>query len=261
MSYSDVITLRPGARHFVCTETRPFEDGPPWPNKDVEVHDFWRHHHNHLVIEEGATLEDFLTCLGNAFTGWDGVRQLNHYCQCNFQSLLVDMRGTPRPEIDANEIDFLEVFPILEINRYGKKTDLSDFSSYWCFHGWGTWSDKGVPAGTKGGYAIEMSPISELKHLPLKIKNVAELGYSGGRPKYVYTKVMDVRVEPTFLEVVKAVLWELSFFGSPQERDDKTAELKQAIADIESGAVKTVSWKSVKNRLMAKVKDKKKARS
>ncbi len=247
MSLDETVFLEHGNTHFKLFE-----------NAEAEVRDFWSYANCPVKVGHDFTLEDFFTCLANSFMGWSGVRELNQFCCCSLMDLFIDLKKTPKLENDGQPLDYLEVFPVVSIDRYGKQDEPSDFHMYWGFHGWGTYTDKDLPPDTKGAYAIEMTPLAELKHLPLRINPKTELGHTAGPPKYVYTKLMDVQASPTLIEFVKAILWELSFFGTPENRDAKAAELTQTIKDIESGAVETVPWDGVKLRLEKILEDRKK---
>jgi hypothetical protein len=159
--------------------------------------------------------------------------------QSDFTLLNEDLRKpTDSPDKD---LDYLEVYPAVELHKYvpGRAT----LTHYWGFHGWGDWPDAekgGMPAGTKGGWAIEMTPLAQLKHLELRIKTDSELYDEKYKPRYSRKLLAEFRMEPTFLEFVHAILWELSFFGTPENRDAKSAELTEQVKEIDSGRAKLV---------------------
>lgn len=201
---------------------------------------FWASARHRMVVEPGATLYDFFNSLMNAFGGEmdDGSHELMKHCQADFTLLAEDCaKPTDKPD---TELDYLEVFPILELHNHDRKKKPT-LTQYWGFHGWGTWPETdGMKKGTKGGWAIELTPLAELKNCEIRIKTDAILSSERYKPRYESKTLAEFRMDPTFLEFVHAILWELSFFGTPEERDAKNAELKQTVDDIDSGKAKLV---------------------
>lgn len=92
-------------------------------------------------------------------------------------------------------------------------------------------------------YAIEMTPLYELRHLPLRID-----------PTMVITCTAEMEKEPleipapgvTLLQLIYALFWELSFFGTPVERDAQRAALKEQVRRIEAGEEELMPWEDVR---------------
>lgn len=245
---SEHVYLAPGARYFIAGRYDKKKDEVVFSS----VKDIWANNRLTMVVESGATLWDFFNCLMNSFVGFKGAEELIKYTQCDFTLLAEDIRkSTNAPDKD---LDFLEVFPIVELHKY--KREKPRLSHYWGFHGWGTWpAENGVKKGTKGGWAIELTPLAELKNVELKIRTETELWDEKWKPKYDRKLITKFRMEPTLLEFIHAILWELSFFGSPAERDKQSAGLKTTMDEIDSGKVKTVPLDSLRKRLDAILDD------
>jgi hypothetical protein len=47
----------------------------------------------------------------------------------------------------------------------------------------------------------------------------------------------------TLLDVLGGIYWEISFYGSPEDRDRQRAELQQSVREIEEGRATLVPWK------------------
>jgi hypothetical protein len=106
------------------------------------------------------------------------------------------------------------------------------------FHGWGRWEEPRPgffaahpeidPAAYEGGFALELTPVNELAHLPLRYNPAVT--FRAGRGEG--TVVLEDRITITFGELVHAVFWELGFMGSPATRDENRAVLDERIADL-----------------------------
>jgi len=111
------------------------------------------------------------------------------------------------------------------------------------FHGWGHWEEPYPgyfaahpeidPETFEGGIAIELSPVNELVHFPLRYNPgiVFRDGAPGGG-----NVILQDEVTITFGEFVHAVLWELGFMGSPELRDENRAMLDERMDRIKADA-------------------------
>jgi hypothetical protein len=106
------------------------------------------------------------------------------------------------------------------------------------FHGWGRWEEPHPgffaanpeidPETYEGGFAIELSPVNELTHFPLRYNPA--ITFRGGR--HEENVVLEDRITITFGELVHAVFWELGFMGSPEARDANRAMLDERIGEL-----------------------------
>lgn len=106
---------------------------------------------------------------------------------------------------------------------------------------------KNWPKGTPIRYAIEMTPVYELVGLPIKLNTKFNI-YNGKdfrceKPMYSSNKNFSL------LEILYGIFWELTFFGSPVERDKMSDSLKKQVDDIKSGKVKGIPIDVVKEKL------------
>jgi hypothetical protein len=89
-------------------------------------------------------------------------------------------------------------------------------------------------------YAIDFTPVNDLAHLEVRLteecavfdENLKEIGKSK-----VYFSLLDVLGE---------IYFEVSFHGNPRDRNEKSAELLQAVKEIESGEAKLTPWEDLK---------------
>lgn len=97
-------------------------------------------------------------------------------------------------------------------------------------------------------YAIEMTPLYKLRHLPIRIDPIMTVG------PYL---AEDLEKEPleipalgvTLLQLIYYMFWELSFIGTPEERDVQREELRERVRRIDTGEEKLIPledlWKEL----------------
>lgn len=106
----------------------------------------------------------------------------------------------------------------------------------------GQWYEEGKDFSNYNHYAIEMTPLYELRHLPLRIDPVMTIACTeeGGRES------LEIPAPGvTLLPLIYALFWELSFFGTPAERDAKREELQEQARRIEAGEEKLIPLEDV----------------
>ena len=97
-------------------------------------------------------------------------------------------------------------------------------------------------------YAIEMTPLYQLRHLPLRLNPVMTIRRS---------LTQDTTDEPleipapgvTVLQLLYAVFWELSFFGTPEERDATHEELRESVRRIDAGEAELIPFDEIVRHL------------
>jgi hypothetical protein len=110
----------------------------------------------------------------------------------------------------------------------------------------GQWYEAGKDVSHCNTYAIELTPLNELRHLPITIDPTMCVACSDD-PGRTPLEIPAPRV--TLLQLLYALFWEFSFFGTPAKRDMQMAELKETVRQIESGEVQTIPWDQVKEEL------------
>ncbi len=103
------------------------------------------------------------------------------------------------------------------------------------FHGTGI--DK--ESGKEMGLSVEFTPINELKQYPFKLDTQLNV-YSLQKDSKI---LLSGKKYFTVYEVISTVLFEISFSGSPEQRNDKINDIKQISEDIKSGKTKTIPMK------------------
>jgi hypothetical protein len=156
----------------------------------------------------------------------------------DIEPLLEEARTGARPDADGS-LEFVQV-----CNRH------DDGRLHRDFEGWGTWDEPYAGAWTEqpstpreGGIAVEFAPVTELLDLPLRYN--PELVFRGPEYEVVHRTEIDI----TFIELVKAVFFELTFLGSPQERDAARADLQELTERIERGEERLIPPEEVYREL------------
>lgn len=90
--------------------------------------------------------------------------------------------------------------------------------------------------------ALELTPINEIIDFPLSINDVYNI-YKEEEP----FKSIFLAVKPmTLLQVITGIMNEISFFGTPENRNEKVEMLQETIEKLKSGEMKTYSFDEIK---------------
>jgi len=201
-----------------------------WCAKYVEKEVFLFHPFLDEVVElsDDFTLEDLFYWIGRNQDHFDLIfcSQLgNRPLQC-----YLDEVQKPYPEKD-DEIEYLE------LQRFGELWDWGDIDLFISFSGIG--KGKGI------NYALEFTPLNEIKHLPLKLNKkfvittykkstffsrlVSKLRRKGNNS---YVTLVEGETDFTLYELIGSVLSEVSFVGTPEERDTKLDEIEEDVEEM-----------------------------
>lgn len=136
------------------------------------------------------------------------------------------------------ELEFLEIYFSGDHTTYND--DSTDIHYNASFHGWGKWSEEYTPGSHHGPIGIGFSSIADYRKLELKLAEEAEFGIA---PKIVNDKRDYIsykgKTAYTWYDIVGAILYEISWYGTPDKRNQSKDELKvradEAKKAIESG--------------------------
>lgn len=219
-----------------------------------------RNLYSYCDLEEGVTLKDVFLLLNSELDIFDAV--LGNWCK------EIVNEGLTKPEklydtTDEEAIEFLELYWGLESDKHeGNDETLLGFN-FPNFHGIGIerkkdcyfdWNNKdGSKAimhskGERTPWAIEYTPTNELINIPVKLKRDAkvyrtdyskytmgkEIGEGTWEPGADNNKVVAEldHIQYTLGHILQGIIWELSFSGGPEDRDDKAKEIKKMADDI-----------------------------
>lgn len=133
---------------------------------------------------------------------------------------------------EEDNITHLEIGWSAEIIKYNGPDELIDYT---IIHG----------IGEGGPYALDFSPINTLTELELKLNteyNIYDMRNVSANTPVLLT----AKKQFSLLDILRGVFWELSFHGSIKNRDQRCAQLKQTVEDIDSGKEKLIPWEDIK---------------
>jgi len=172
------------------------------------------------------------------------------------KELLAEMMGgnapsTPSIEYDPEGIEYLELYQVWSQDSFsGKLKPIHRLD----FHGVGFVLCEDVVrdgcvdyrAGERIKWSLSFTSPLKMLHLPVRL-NPEVILYEGNMDSVNYGKEMGRMRNPgvTLGQVIHGVLWELSFHGSPETRDEESAQLKSLADDIRSGEEEVITHRSV----------------
>ena len=109
------------------------------------------------------------------------------------------------------------------------------------FDGWGPWAEPWEGAWEEhpdwprvGPFGLSLTPLGELLHLPLRYDPELIFRDPDGTEEYRTT------IDITLIDFLKAVFFELTFHGTPEERNRMWGELRGRMEDVESGRARSI---------------------
>lgn len=103
-------------------------------------------------------------------------------------------------------------------------------------------------------YGVSFSPINALLDYPLELLEEFKIDHLNiyKKRKFSYPKIkpaINTKRDWKVYDVIQAILWEISFMGSPEEQDKKSDEIKEQIEGIDNGTIETTSWEELRKDL------------
>jgi hypothetical protein len=217
------------------------------PGYKLQVTDFMEE----VELAEDFTLGDLCQVV-RGFNEMD-IEMFSALLQCPLE-LFIEECLQPCPDDDKSDLHYIRLSWSCEYDRL-TETRWPPSTSLWLhIDGIGdTWEDckpggrfheEGKDYACCNQYAIEMTPLHQLGHLPLRIDPVMTV-----RPSLTHGTPHEPLEIPapgvTLLQLIYHVFWELSFFGTPEKRDTKHKELRELIQRIEAGEEKLIPFGDV----------------
>lgn len=224
------ITLLPGrvvARWYHEEET-------VWP---ASVFDLSKYFFYSLELDPEFTFGDLCRLLDQ-----EGAELLEMVIGEHVVPLLEEARLAPEPE-GVEGIQFLRVYNAHADEHLRRE-----------FEGWGSWDEpyhgawKEHPDWPReGSISVSLTPVNQLLDLPLRYDPELVFRDSAGTEEY------RTRIDISLIEFLKAIFFELTFHGTPDERDEVRAELRRRVEEIERGGAKLIPadevFRQVRERL------------
>jgi len=208
------------------------------------------------------TLRDILFIANNSTS--IPVETMKSILHCNYIDEFY-VEATSNHFKKENDIEYLEVF------WDGSKDQFEDepmnYNSSWLFHGVGFEGivpdedvnpiDPIIKATYRQKYAIEFSTLYNLSGYLIKINpTMTIVDWTKEKDSY---KSLDFRPSITLIELMYAIFYELSFFGSVKERDEKRLEIERRADEVEKARINgtldqiMIPWETVKERITATI--------
>lgn len=232
---------------------------------DISINDKLVFGFEHLMLpvnfDNEFTLRDVLRACVNSKIPMDVLCPILH---CSYiPQYWAEAEDKPFDE-DDRDIEYLEIYWWGSKSTWeGKRED----GSTWSFHGMGRegeipqdiidhYDEKEIAKlreeGYRQAYAVEFTPIYNLADYPIKLSNKLHITDYDADPRDNMDMDVDMTPSITLIELLYGIFWELSFLGSPEERDEKNEDLMQRVQDIKDGKVEMIPWEDVKERLKDK---------
>lgn len=186
-----------------------------------------------VKLDENVTLRDIFLILQRDMGVYTCI--INNWVDDIVEEGLSGKKSEPTE--DDYEIDFLELYWNMTA-EIGKDPEFDGFT-FPEFHGWGTWPESSFnnqPEEYKGGIGVEFTPSYDLIDLPLKLRDNAQLNVN---KDYYHDKEPKIYKNPEYslLHILYAIIWELSFFGCPKIRCEKSKHIFDVSEQIKNGTI------------------------
>lgn len=100
--------------------------------------------------------------------------------------------------------------------------------------------------GERINWSVSMTSVRELLHLPVRLNSTVQICEDDVYAKrYGHALQNGVNHEITLGTLIHALLWELSWHGTPAQRDARKDDLLASKAEIDAGTAKTVPYEDV----------------
>ena len=138
---------------------------------------------------------------------------------------------------DNEKIDYLEILRFASVDEENK--ELSGLSRP-DFHGVGVELREEYDMfqiGDRIPFGVEFCPQEEILDIPLRMNRKIILQRVGKAGNALKGDAEELSMGFTLGDVVRAIFWELSFLGAPEDVEEARTYLSSAVADISSGKV------------------------
>jgi hypothetical protein len=221
--------------------------------RDLTAEGKWLHKRDQTVsFAEDVTLNDVFLFLARDPEICDIV-----FCNCFIESFMktwskIDQAAIKyTQEYDVDGIEYLELYWGADLFTYEGVTTISGLSRA-DFHGKGfvLKEDKGeddsdfimYKKGTRIQWGLDFTSLDSILGLPIKLNTKFEIQEEWARGKKIEELKMFVSCdrEYTLHEAIEGIMWELSFYGSDENRMEKKEEILGIKAEIDAGTAELI---------------------
>jgi hypothetical protein len=168
-------------------------------------------------IDADVTLGDIFRAVEPAP---DLVRFLEEWSWCDLDAFHTEAR---KPATAPSELSYIEIAKYFEWDEHEAQETI-DVS------GIGEADEHGMTH-----YGIDFTPVNQLVHLPVRLRPEMEI-------RKDHKKLGEAPCTFTLLDVLGEIYWEISFYGSPEDRDRQRAEVQESVREIEEGRATLTPW-------------------
>jgi hypothetical protein len=197
----------------------------------------------YVDLDHSFTLEDVINACMNSQI------DMNVLCailQCPFIKEYYEEMSKPLEEDDDGLIECLELCFSLERHVFEGK---HDDASYWSFHGLGkegvlpddyhkVYSEKEINELIENkhriGYAIEYTPVNEIKHLEIRISDSVCFTDWSSTGDSIKEQSINCKPSIKLLDLLYEIFYELSYAGSIEDRKKNWAEISKRVEQYKS---------------------------
>ena len=128
--------------------------------------------------------------------------------------------ANPLPKEELANLEYITICQVIEFNDYYSDGNVS-VGTYYDVGGMGKPDPEMVERGEVEnadeliGWAIEFTPVNKMLHLPIKIEKTIVHSLNNQVDRY---EPENIRL----VDFMREIIWELSFMGSPEDRDEQS---------------------------------------
>lgn len=236
------VTFKP--QGFFKLEWHP--ESSSYVERKIDENDFFKCYRHELKTKDAPTLLDFFEALYNL--GPNVCDVISQISWCNLSDFIDEVR---KDSDDKSNLYHLSVSKNVHVDRYSNKEN-PELQIYCELSGTGLADDES--GKIIDNWSVSFTPLCKMKHLEVKIKNTDTLpvrldAESYGNPTHEFQSVDRVISLGDF---VNAILYDVSFHGSPKERDAVSEDLRRRVEELDNGTAQTVSFDEFMERMKQK---------
>ena len=207
---------------------------------DIAISDLPKYIGEPLEIEDGVTFKrvfDLLISNRNIFN----IIFHSFTRGFNIDLYLEDyLKESKEPKEPTSNIEYCEVYRIYEHMIFDDGE--VDHEYYYGFHGVGKPTENGII-----NYSFSFTSLSEIKYLPIKTNNLLDIIIDTGvnildenvSIDDKYKSIHKAQIPITLFNFIGAILFEITFLGTPKNKDEKLNNLNDTTERIKSGKEET----------------------
>ena len=149
----------------------------------------------------------------------------------------------------VSEIEYYEVYRVFEHHIYDDKTEDNEY--YYGIHGVG----KPDENGNTISYGLSFTPLCKMKNKPIKTNNELDITIDTGlsfdskdfKFEDKYKTLHKAQIPMTLFNFIGAMLFEITFYGAPDDRDKVGDDLTETARQIDAGEVELLKMEKDEN--------------